>query len=109
MQIVSPRKTSKSRMAVMISGHVQRTCRTFRLLPLPGAMFLGTPPPFKTLLPGRQNFAVLKIVAKTSWLQLEVKADLRGECSRRHVVCAAERRKKVIQSILIGKVDAGQL
>ena len=33
MQIVSPANTSSSRMALTISARVQRTCRTFRLLP----------------------------------------------------------------------------
>jgi hypothetical protein len=42
IQIVSPANTSSSRMALTISARVQRTCRTFRLLPFPGSIVLDT-------------------------------------------------------------------
>jgi hypothetical protein len=42
-------------------------------------------------------------------LSLEVKPKLRRKCPRRHVVCAAERGKKVIQRILVGQINDGQL
>jgi hypothetical protein len=42
IQIVSPANTSNSRMALITSVRVQRTSRTFRLLPFPGSMVRDT-------------------------------------------------------------------
>jgi hypothetical protein len=78
IQIVSPANTSNSRMTLITSVRVQRTSRTFRLLPLPGSMVLDTTASLQDLLGGRQVHAVTQPCGKTSWFWLEVEADLRG-------------------------------
>jgi hypothetical protein len=50
IQIVSPANTSNSRMTLITSVRVQRTSRTFRLLPLPGSMVLDTSASLQDLL-----------------------------------------------------------
>ena len=41
-------------------------------------------------------------------VRLEVEAHFRCECSRSYVVGAAKRRQKVVESVFVGDVDAGQ-
>ena len=38
-----------------------------------------------------------------------MKTDLRGQGAWRHIVRAAKRRKKVVQRIIVGQVNGGQL
>jgi hypothetical protein len=58
IQIVSPANTSNNRMALITSVRLQRTSRTFRLLPFPGSMVLDTTASLQDLLGGRQVHAV---------------------------------------------------
>ena len=78
IQIVSPANTSNSRMALITSVRLQRTSRTFRLLPFPGSMVLDTTASLQDLLGGQQVHAAPQACGKTSWFQLEVEAHLRG-------------------------------
>jgi hypothetical protein len=55
IQIVSPANTSMSRIALITSVRLQRTSRTFRLLPFPGSMVLGTTASLQDLLEGQQK------------------------------------------------------
>src|ERR1700733_12023193 len=108
IQMVSPANTSKSRMTLITSVLVQRTWRTFRLLPLPGSMVLDTTASLQDLLRGQQAHAVPQACRKTSWFRLEVEAHFRRKCSRGYVVSAAERREEVIQCVLVCDVYARQ-
>ena len=55
IQMVSPANTSNSKRTLITSVRVQRTERTFRLLPRPGSMVLGTTASLQDLLEGQQK------------------------------------------------------
>jgi hypothetical protein len=67
IQTVSPANTSNSRRTLITSVRVQRTERTFRLLPLPGSMVLGTTASLQDLLGEQQVHTVPQSGGKTSW------------------------------------------
>src|SRR5271170_3143385 len=90
------------------SERLQRTKRTFRLLPLPRFVSPATTPSLqKTACRDGKCMPSLSF-EKTSGLRLEVETNLRRQGSWGHVVSPAERRQKVIERVLVRDVHGLQ-
>src|SRR5258706_2403389 len=75
-----------------------------------GYEFIYMPCAFRrTALKARKKAASITAASRLKRFSLEVQSDLRRHSAWRDIVRPAERRKKVIERVLVGQVDGGQL